>query len=484
MAAVLNEPVSEELKELVPVEKLDVPAIFTGDALDPLLVSIEQRARSLVPDLSTTKGRAEVASMAYKVSRCKTFLDGAGKDFVAELKKQTAGVDEKRRIVRERLDALRDEVRKPLDAWEEERTKADNEIGRINGMATSPTPRSVDELEALLLDLMQVEPTDYCEEKRPQVEAARNQVLRILREQLADRREFEELKRKEEERQLIEEAYAENDRRDAELKAQKEREEQIRQEAAETARREAEEEARQARADEEARQKEARETLYNLRDYGVLPDFADLKFVEQRIQTFESSIVSRFSKWFSEDGHLSDFSDEYESAVITVRCQLENARTEHKEKAAAAARREKEQHAQIAINGLHRILANENLTSSRSIQIEIGMLDGLNADAIIESHRAEFNEVRATVRAKLVTMRDEKIAEETAKKDREEAEEKRRRDEAEEARRARDEEHRRKINNEAVDALVEHGAVLTRDDAKKVIELIARGKVNHVSIKY
>lgn len=52
--------------------------------------------------------------MAHKVARSKTYIDNAGKDLVAELKALPKQIDESRRIVRERLDALKDEVRRPL----------------------------------------------------------------------------------------------------------------------------------------------------------------------------------------------------------------------------------------------------------------------------------------------------------------------------------------------------------------------------------
>lgn len=80
-----------------------------------------------MPDVSTRKGRDAIASMAHKVARSKTYIDNAGKDLVAELKALPKQIDESRRIVRERLDALKDEVRRPLTEWEaeQERIKAE-----------------------------------------------------------------------------------------------------------------------------------------------------------------------------------------------------------------------------------------------------------------------------------------------------------------------------------------------------------------------
>jgi flagellar motility protein MotE (MotC chaperone) len=61
--------------------------------------------------------------MAHKVARSKTYIDNAGKDLVAELKALPKQIDESRRVVRERLDALKDEVRRPLTEWEAEQER-------------------------------------------------------------------------------------------------------------------------------------------------------------------------------------------------------------------------------------------------------------------------------------------------------------------------------------------------------------------------
>lgn len=108
-----------EVTDLVVIEKQNAMAVFTTkEQLDPIIEAIEKEARSLVPDVSTRKGRDAIASMAHKVARSKTYIDNAGKDLVAQLKALPKQIDESRRIVRERLDALKDEVRKPLTDWE------------------------------------------------------------------------------------------------------------------------------------------------------------------------------------------------------------------------------------------------------------------------------------------------------------------------------------------------------------------------------
>jgi len=98
----------------------DIVAMFKdgGAQIDPILARIEAEVRSHAPDLTTDKGRKAIASLAYKVSQSKTALDNAGKSMTEAQKKEIAAVDAARKKIRDRLDALRDEARKPLTDWE------------------------------------------------------------------------------------------------------------------------------------------------------------------------------------------------------------------------------------------------------------------------------------------------------------------------------------------------------------------------------
>ncbi|AXS54692.1 hypothetical protein D0900_07275 [Klebsiella pneumoniae] len=140
-----------EIMDLVVIEKKNAMAVFTNnDQLDPLIETIEKEARSLVPDVTTKKGRDAIASMAHKVARSKTYIDNAGKDLVAELKALPKQIDESRRVVRERLDALKDEVRRPLTEWEaeQERIKAEEAMNALHAEALEMNIRFDRELAA------------------------------------------------------------------------------------------------------------------------------------------------------------------------------------------------------------------------------------------------------------------------------------------------------------------------------------------------
>lgn len=114
--------------ELILVDTSNAVAVFEG-GLDDVLSQIEKEVRSHAPDISTDKGRKAIASLAYKVAQSKTALDDMGKNLVAEWKAKSAAVDAERRRLRDRLDALKEEVRKPLTEWEnaEKRRVAEHE---------------------------------------------------------------------------------------------------------------------------------------------------------------------------------------------------------------------------------------------------------------------------------------------------------------------------------------------------------------------
>ena len=103
-----------EIMDLVVIEKKNAMAVFTNnDQLDPLIEAIEKEARSLVPDVTTKKGRDAIASMAHKVARSKTYIDNAGKDLVAELLSTVC-----RQIKQLRLSASALPMKKKLSDWQ------------------------------------------------------------------------------------------------------------------------------------------------------------------------------------------------------------------------------------------------------------------------------------------------------------------------------------------------------------------------------
>lgn len=104
---------------MIPTERINVPDLFSNKKMvESLISAIGGKAREHTPDLSTDASRKAIASNAYRVAQSKTFLDGLGKDFVAARKAEIKNTDSLRKMIRDGLDALRDEVRKPLTDYE------------------------------------------------------------------------------------------------------------------------------------------------------------------------------------------------------------------------------------------------------------------------------------------------------------------------------------------------------------------------------
>jgi vacuolar-type H+-ATPase subunit I/STV1 len=239
---------------IIPSEPAEIQLLFQngGAAIDPLIERIEAAVRSHVSDLTTKKGRDAIASLAFKVSKSKTALDTAGKALTERQKSEIKVVDDARKKIRDRLDALRDEARKPLTDWEhaEEEKKARTEQAmkdlRSHGMNGMESPAeisaaaqfikaiSLDEIDGSALDMANEAREHTLKELRDMYAAAvqREQdaaELVALREASAARDEADRLAQVERDRVEAERvasemaATAERDRVEAERKAEVER---------------------------------------------------------------------------------------------------------------------------------------------------------------------------------------------------------------------------------------------------------------------
>ncbi|TYX37470.1 hypothetical protein [Klebsiella pneumoniae] len=256
-----------EVMDLVVIEKKNAMAVFTNnDQLDPLIELIEKEARSLVPDVTTKKGRDAIASMAHKVARSKTYIDNAGKDLVAELKALPKQIDESRRVVRERLDALKDEVRRPLTEWEaeQERIKAEEAMLALHVEALAMNEdfdrqlaariESDHEMALLMNDAFDREQAEKKAEAERQ-RIAREEEIKRLAEEKAKREAAEQAQREidaaaaREREAILAKERAEREQREAAERAEREK-----QAAVEAERRKAQEEADRIRREAEQRE--------------------------------------------------------------------------------------------------------------------------------------------------------------------------------------------------------------------------------------
>lgn len=105
--------------ELAIIENLELVPFFTkGDSVDEILAKIKKEAMVHVPDVSTLKGRNAIKANVTKVKKSKTYLESHGKDLAAEYKAIPKVIDANRKKSRDFLNALEEEIRAPLTAWE------------------------------------------------------------------------------------------------------------------------------------------------------------------------------------------------------------------------------------------------------------------------------------------------------------------------------------------------------------------------------
>lgn len=268
-----------EITDLVVIEKTNALAVFTNqEQLDPLIEAIEKEARSLVPDLSTKKGRDAIASMAHKVARSKTYIDNAGKDLVAELKALPKQIDESRRLVRERLDALKDEVRRPLTEWEaeQERIKAEEAMNAMHE-------------EALVMN------AEFDRQRAAKIEADHEMAL-LMNEKID--REREEARQK-----------AEQAKREHEERIKREAEEKARREADEAAKREIEAAAareREATLAKERAEREAKELAEKAERGRIAAEEKAKREKEEAIQRERAAAEDREQARLAEEKRIKD----------------------------------------------------------------------------------------------------------------------------------------------------------------------------------
>lgn len=231
---------SEEGQELVVLPTDNVLAIFTDKAkIEPYIQKVRDIVSGFTGDISTAKGRKEIASMAYKISRVKTHIEGIGKDLAAEQKEIPKKIDATRKYVRDTLDAIADDVRKPLTDWEEAEKarikKHTDTLTLLDTIARGEYPQTLESIKAQICFVSAVLVGPECEEFEAdyaaavlKAKAAVAAALKQAEQAEADRLELEALRKKQAERDeadriaALEAAAAAKAKKDAEDAAQAE----------------------------------------------------------------------------------------------------------------------------------------------------------------------------------------------------------------------------------------------------------------------
>jgi len=285
---------------MIELPKQNALQVFVENGgIEPYLEKIRKEALALVPDISTKKGRAEIASMAAKVARSKTYLDEAGKNLCdqerAKIDATLSAVLQSRKMLRAALDDLRDEVRKPLTDWENNESERKGRIeARIEAMKRFPEIGS--DAVAIEKHLKRLELTEIDEsfgEYTAEAAISRTHAIRDCQARLDaqikienDLKELEELRIKNSEQ------------------AQKDRENEIAEHAAYVATKEAESKARieiEAANKVIAAQKEKERINKEKKEKADAEENARIADAEYRQRVIEESIQSFMDIGFSHD---------------------------------------------------------------------------------------------------------------------------------------------------------------------------------------
>lgn len=254
-------------------------ALFTDEArYSDFYERVKQSVSGFVPDVKTDRGRREIASVAFKVTKAKTTLDKAGLTLTEEWRQRVNAVNAARKKMTTELDELAAEVRRPLTEWEEaedaRQDRCSQMLNRLRSEATVQFGETAADVRARFADIeaLTFDAAEY-EGFAEQVTALREQALSALSaaagrldQEERDWAELERLRREQEERTAREAELArQREEEEARSRAEQERA-RLAKEAEERRQREIAEAAERARreADEQARAEERREAEQRL----------------------------------------------------------------------------------------------------------------------------------------------------------------------------------------------------------------------------
>ena len=243
-----------------------MPLFETENGFDPLIEQIEKAVRSFASDVSTAKGREAIKAMAFKVTKSKTALQAMAKDAKEDAAKKVKAVNSETKRIEVRLDALRDETRKPLSDWEAEKERAMQVLADVMSSVsfkTFPADVTSDNIKSEMarIEVIVIDPALHgaAEVERVETLAAMNASLQVHLEREADQRELAELRAAQERQnaeaqRLADEAAAKERATAAALEAERQKAAQAEREKVQ-----AEQDAQSERAAAEFRQKQTLE---------------------------------------------------------------------------------------------------------------------------------------------------------------------------------------------------------------------------------
>lgn len=220
-------------------QELLTSAIFTEEGrLSTIIDTVKHMVNKFEPDITTEKGRKELASFAFKIAKTKTAIDGIGKDQVSDAKKAIKEIDNKRKFARDTLDEIKEEVRKPLTDFENaEKERIEQHNNLLNTISEQTDlygnrwlEFSVDDMEGYLKTLEGLHSYNWQEFASVATDKIQK-AYKTIEDSIVKRRKYDQEQKELEELRKQQELEAQK-KRDAELieKAKREERERIAQE--------------------------------------------------------------------------------------------------------------------------------------------------------------------------------------------------------------------------------------------------------------
>lgn len=110
---------SSALATILPTNLVSAFAKVGGIEAIVAAVEAEARAQAATLDVTKPKDRKAMASLAYKISQSKVILDDTGADLGEAARKTVNAINADRKLGRDRMEALRDEVLAPIKAFDQ-----------------------------------------------------------------------------------------------------------------------------------------------------------------------------------------------------------------------------------------------------------------------------------------------------------------------------------------------------------------------------
>ena len=324
-----------------------------GANLDGLYNVVETKARALVADVTTKEGVSQIKSTARQIASIKKRVDDLGKDIVAELKDLPKQIDANRKKWREDMEALQEEIRKPVTEIENRQA----EIEEIRATHGKLVLSGSEEIKAAIESIDKIELTgdkwkESLEDATAAVTAEKGALEVMLNAALkkeAEARELEELRKKQEEAERI--IREQKIREEAERKAREEAEARAAAEKARLEREKAEAERKAREAEKAAKEALEREAEARRNQATASVDFPVFQGAAAAVKKpskwtdeqkkVNSAILARFAEIIRESlpKHIAGHSDQgYELAaneaakeiIKAIACgKIENIKVEY-----------------------------------------------------------------------------------------------------------------------------------------------------------